>query len=286
MTGSGDQQSLFFDPEAVPSKPPGQLPVDMRVLITVKAAPNPSQSYGETVCVAGIRIDEPQVSWVRLYPINFRALADDKQFRKYDVVRLRARPSSKDPRPESFRPDLGTVRTEERLKAWPARRRFVVDLVNKSMCQVLQDVRDGRQDAVASLAAIRPRQVDKVVIKPHLGWNRDEQAKIDAYMQQQTLDETGPRTALKAPAFRGWYRYRCQAPDCRGHEQGIYDWEFVALQWRLRRDGHSDAEIEAELRTKFEKMMCGTDRDTIFYVGNQQKHRQTFMVLGVFYPPC
>lgn len=44
----------------------------MRVLITVKAAPNPSATYGETVCVAGLRLDLDAAGWVRHYPINFR----------------------------------------------------------------------------------------------------------------------------------------------------------------------------------------------------------------------
>ena len=81
------QTSLFApEPDAVPEKPVGRLPTRMRVLITVKAAPNPSQTYGETVCVAGLRLDLDNVGWVRLYPINFRDLGDDSKFKKYDVV--------------------------------------------------------------------------------------------------------------------------------------------------------------------------------------------------------
>ena len=66
----------------------------MRVLITVKAAPNPSEKYGETVCVAGLRLDLDAGGWVRLYPVNFRELDSDGKFRKYDVVSLMARPNS------------------------------------------------------------------------------------------------------------------------------------------------------------------------------------------------
>ena len=65
----------------------------MRVLITVKAAPNPSEKYGETVCVAGLRLDLDAGGWVRLYPVNFRELDSDGKFRKYDVVSLTARPN-------------------------------------------------------------------------------------------------------------------------------------------------------------------------------------------------
>jgi len=43
-------------------------------MITVTAAPNPSSSYGETVCVAGLEIGVATTSWVRLYPVNLRHL--------------------------------------------------------------------------------------------------------------------------------------------------------------------------------------------------------------------
>jgi hypothetical protein len=50
---------------------PGQ-EESMRLLVTVKAYPQPSKRYGETVCVAGVRIDTDIPSWVRLYPVAYR----------------------------------------------------------------------------------------------------------------------------------------------------------------------------------------------------------------------
>jgi hypothetical protein len=44
--------------------------MNKRVLITVKTYPNPSKSYQETVCTAGIDEDK---NWIRIYPVNFRA---------------------------------------------------------------------------------------------------------------------------------------------------------------------------------------------------------------------
>lgn len=61
------EMSLFApDPESAPEKPPSDQLVWLRVMITVKAAPNPSEQYGETVCVAGIRLDPDNSGWVRL----------------------------------------------------------------------------------------------------------------------------------------------------------------------------------------------------------------------------
>jgi hypothetical protein len=39
----------------------------LQLLVTVKAAPNPSTNYGETVCVAGISTDLADPGWIRLY---------------------------------------------------------------------------------------------------------------------------------------------------------------------------------------------------------------------------
>jgi hypothetical protein len=77
------QQASLFGPESgtVPEKPADGRPVRMRVLITVKAAPNPSATYGETVCVAGLRLDLDAAGWVRHYPINFREFDSDGKFR-------------------------------------------------------------------------------------------------------------------------------------------------------------------------------------------------------------
>lgn len=74
-------------------------------MITVKTYPNPSETYGETVCVAGVRLDRGDREWVRLYPVKFRNADFDSQFKKYDVIRVNGTyHQANDNRPESFRP--------------------------------------------------------------------------------------------------------------------------------------------------------------------------------------
>jgi hypothetical protein len=276
--------SLFApDPASGPQKPAGDQSVRMRVMITVKAAPNPSERYGETVCVAGIRIDPESEGWVRLYPVNFRELDDQASFRKYDVVSVQARPNHGDPRGESWRPQMATLKREGHLDGWARRWPHLADHISDSMCGLQAAVRD--HPPARSLAAIRPREVTGLDIEPHPGWTAADQAKIDRYVSQLELPGLArtPRTALQAPRFKGWYRYRCNWPTCGGHRQGTYDWEWVALQRSLR--GRSDDRMQAELRRKFLDEMCAPGRDVVFYVGNQAKRQQTFMVLGVFWPP-
>jgi hypothetical protein len=150
------------------------------------------------------------------------------------------------------------------------------------MCGVLQAVRD--DPPARSLVAIRPRKVIGLDIEPHPGWTRDEQAKIDKYVSQVELPgmSRGPKTPLEAPRFRGWYRYVCRAAGCRGHRQSIIDWEWVALQRRLA--DRDDVAACDQLRTRFLDGICAPANDVLFYVGNQAKRPQVFMVLGAFYP--
>jgi hypothetical protein len=275
------QQSLFApDPNAETHKPRGKNAERLKLLITVKAAPNPSQTYGETVCVAGLRMDPEHYQWIRLYPIHFRALEDPRAFRKYDVVTLEARPAPTDPRHESWRPVIPTLRTVNHLDGWSKRLPWIADHIEESMCDLLAGIRT--KPPAHSLAAIRPHQIDGIDIEPHPGWTPDEQAKIDAYVRQDALFDSGPRTALEAPRFRAWYRYRCDTRACRGHRQGIIDWEFVAHQRRLK--ARDDTTAQQELRKRWLDEICAADRDTVFFVGNQAKRQHVFSVLGAFYP--
>lgn len=272
-------QGLLFGPDDAPTaKPAGDGWQQMRVLITVKAAPNPSETYGETVCVAGIRLDFDAPGWVRLYPINFRELDSPHTFKKYDIVSLRAKPARGDFRTESWRPDITSVHTVDHLKPWTRRRVEVEPYVDASMCAVREAVQ--ANSAAPSLAAVRPDRVLGIDIKPHPGWSPEDQHKIDRYVGQPDLTG-GDRTALQAPRFQGWYRYRC-TPRCNGHRQGILDWEFVALQRTLKH--RNDDDLVRELRAKYLDQMCAPDRDTVFYVGNQAKSPRTFSVLGVYWP--
>lgn len=54
-----------------------------RVLITVKTYPTLSKKYGETVCTAGVRADG---TWIRIYPVPFRRLEAEEQYRKFDWI--------------------------------------------------------------------------------------------------------------------------------------------------------------------------------------------------------
>lgn len=273
------QISMFGEPsDESDGEPAGDTVERLRVIVTVKAAPNPSDKYGETVCVAGVGADPARTGWFRLYPINFRELGDQASFRKYDVISVDAVPARQDARRESWRPRMNTLRIENHL-ADRHRREWIDPYVGlTTMCRLNR----GATMRSPSLGLIQPRQVTDLVITRHPGWTTAQQAKIDKYVNQLDLFGTEDRTALQAPRFNGMYHYLCAETECRGHRQGIIDWEFVALQRKLR--DHDDRTAVGLLRRKFLDDMCAPNRDLAFYVGNLAVHPTTFSVLGVYWP--
>jgi hypothetical protein len=81
------------------------------VRILVKAFPQHSEKYAETVCCAGVT-DEGRL--IHLYPITYRRLAKENQFNRYDLIEATLTKASNDARPESFRVDHDSIRILER----------------------------------------------------------------------------------------------------------------------------------------------------------------------------
>ena len=110
------------------------------ILVTVKAYPNPSKTYGETVCCAGVDLDTLQL--IRLYPIPFRDLDYDKKFKKYSIIEVACTKTPDDKRPESYKVNAETIKVLDWLDTknnWAKRKDIILKLCIKSMCQVLKD---------------------------------------------------------------------------------------------------------------------------------------------------
>lgn len=251
-----------------------------KILITVKAAPQPSAAYGDTVCVAGIRMRPGGPEWVRLYPIPFRSMEEYLRFRKYDLITVQVKPSGKDPRSESYIPDRSTITTVGHLDGWKARHPYLSPLSSQwTMCGILGAQREARP--YPSLAVIKPRKVSDLKVVLHPGWTAEQAEKLRVNLGQEDLFGSAPKVQLlEAPRFEAKYSYYCEDSSCRGHNQGLLDWELVALERRLKQ--LDDVAAIGELRKRFFKEMCAPDRGPMFFVGNQLKHPLAFSVLGVY----
>src|SRR3989338_8667091 len=108
-----------------------------KILVTVKAYPNPSSKYVETVCCAGIDLNTDQ--WIRLYPIPFRLLEDKKQFKKYNVIEADCCKAPDDHRPESYKVNADSIKvglTIDTSDKWKKRKDIIMPTLAESMCQV------------------------------------------------------------------------------------------------------------------------------------------------------
>lgn len=250
------------------------------VLVVVKAAPQPSAAFGDTVCVAGIRMRETGPEWIRLYPIPFRSMEEYLKFSKYDLIRLKVMPAARDPRSESYTPDRSTIENIGHLDPWKPRHRYVSPLASEwTMCGILRAQREGRQ--YPSLAVVRPRLVRDFKLTLHPGWTPEQAQKLGMNLGQEDLFGEAPKVQLlEAPRFEGKYSYLCEDDTCRGHNQGMLDWEMVALERHLR--DRDDKTVMSEMRKRFFDEMCATNRQPLFFVGNQLKHPLAYSVIGVY----
>lgn len=258
----------------------------IKFLPLVKAYPALSSTYGEVTCVAGIElVDDHPARLIRLYPVPFRALEDEQQFRKYELIELNVQAHSGDRRPESQRPDRDSItKVGPHLStdtAWRERRPFVEPLISGSMCG-LQRLQKERR---VSLGIFRPREVLDLVIEPK-DVNVDKARLAEASVAQGSLlgqtEHASQQKAIEQIPYAFKYRYRCSDPACRRpHEQTIIDWEIAQFYRRAR--GRRD--WQERVRARWIDALCSPERDTAFIVGNQHQFPSAFLVLGVWWPP-
>ncbi|MBD3779820.1 MAG: hypothetical protein IE923_11235 [Micrococcales bacterium] len=253
------------------------------VLVTVKATPQPSTSYGETVCVAGVALDPLRL--VRLYPVPFRFLTEAQRFPKYSIVRVRVRDAGADARPESLKIDATSVTILRSVDGWPARAPYIEPVIGGSMCSLAAGA--GADPNAASLGLVAVGSFLGVDVAPHPGWSPAELERFSRFAEQGDLFRADVPRMRQAPRFKAWLRFTCPEAACvRPHRAGILDWELTALQGRLH--DRPDSEVVHAIRNKFGTQMFAPGRAPALYLGNQENivRRRQFMVLGTYYPPA
>ena len=161
------------------------------VLITVKASPEIGRTHGETVCVAGIRLDGDDYRWIRLFPVQWQWFWQGEH-PKYQVIELEIDKHDKDQRPESYRPRLDTTAVLDQLPAGKRRAEVLNRLPQYTMC-----------DLVAAKGWSRP-SLGLVVPREITGFTREEEAamstldKIPFLLEQRMIDAGADRLGCSA----------------------------------------------------------------------------------------
>ena len=94
--------------------------IKKRALITVRIYPTPSAKSVEASCTAGVT---EKGEWLRLFPIPYRLMAEQRQFKKWHWIEAEAIKATNDLRPESFKVNqdsivVGAYRAGENPARW------------------------------------------------------------------------------------------------------------------------------------------------------------------------
>lgn len=130
-----------------------------KVLIAVKTYPTISTKYDELVCTAGFT---EEGKWIRIYPIQFRRLGYENQYKKYEWIEIDLVKNEEDFRPESFRPRalelepkrLSSVNTDNN---WAERKEIVLGKVYNDMSLLILEAKD--KQICTSLAVFKPTKI-------------------------------------------------------------------------------------------------------------------------------
>ena len=163
-----------------------------RVLVVVKASPQPSVKYGDTVCVAGVRLDGAEKSWIRLYPVPFRWVGENAKFAKYDVIEVSMRRREADSRPESYVPDVDSIEIVDHFdtaKGWARRSEVIGKLPAATTCGLAAAAK-GAHNA-PSLGVVQVVGPATLEFEKHPGWSAAERVSFARRMYMTELSLIG-----------------------------------------------------------------------------------------------
>lgn len=250
-----------------------------RVLITVMTYPHPSVGYQELVCTAGVT---ESGEWIRLYPIDYRYRPKWQRFRKYQWIEaeLEKTGTAKDNRPESFRPDLDSIRILgepiDTNHGWRDRRAIIDAMPHRT----LNEWKALHETRKTSLGIVKPARVIDMEIRPVE--NPEWKADWRNLFEQMTL--FGPRQKpLRKIPFTFHYIFECE-DSAKPHVAMCEDWELGTLFLRESDRLGSDEAAAESVKNKFLGELCAKDKDTRFFMGTRFPYN-VWLVLGVFWPP-
>ncbi|MDR2869635.1 MAG: hypothetical protein LBV04_04210 [Deferribacteraceae bacterium] len=240
-----------------------------KVLFIVKTYPSPSKTYDELVCTIAVTEDG---RLIRIYPVPFRYMDKNKQFKKYEWTNLKIVKSDSDQRRESYKVDYDSIEPSGILvKHWPQRMELVKPFLYSSLAEL--------NKKGMSLGIIKPSKIYDLTYEED---DEEWQEKQALQLFQQNIDDI-LNERDKIPLTKIPYRFRYHFSDGEEHHIVIRDWELFALFLRYyKKEGKVKA---AEIvKDKFLNEICNEKNDVYFIVGTQHRFK-TWLILGVMYPP-
>lgn len=233
-----------------------------RVTILVKALPQPSKKYGETVCCAGVTADR---KWKRLFPIRFRHLSSDTVFNRWNIVEFAYDLPKRDKRVESCHVYEDSLKVITQTK--PSERAALLEPMMKGSAK--DAAKQGH-----SLAIIRPMDT-------RFRYKKRTRSKLDALKkayenaarQKSFFDKD--LVALEPEPYEFSFEFR---DDDGKHNYRCGDWEINAMFYRERKRTSEGAALQW-LDHVFNDEY--PQRGMAFALGNMASRPQTWQLLGV-----
>lgn len=224
---------------------------------------------------------------IRLYPVPFRLVQDDQQFRKWQWITARVRKSTEDRRPESHRISVDTIDIHgeplSTTNAWVSRRQAIAPL---EIFEDFEALEGARQSRGVSLGLLRPSRLLELRLSKADSpeWSDDEIAKLMQAQQQGSLfDQDAEQRSLKLLRklpFDFHYEYECDVGgQPRTYRHKLVDWEAGALYWNVQRRGDWQAAFRQRFLDEFRS------KDLLFLMGNIHRFQHHWLIVSVLYPP-
>jgi hypothetical protein len=256
-----------------------------RILIQAKTYPSPSAQYVETSCVAGIA---QSGAMRRLFPVPFRMVEDNQQFKKWQWIDARIEKANKDHRPESHKIYVDTINCSEVIDTKQAWGNCWACLEKMPSFDNFDTIDATRLEDGLSLALLRPKRLLGLDITKarNPDWTDEEREKLlQEQMQGNLFSEAEERKQVKQlrkVPFDFHYRYVCDTPEGeKEHKHKIVDWEAGALFWKCRQNHGVD--WEKPFRAKLEGNLGS--RELMFLMGNQHRFQDQWLIVSLIYPP-
>lgn len=230
------------------------------LVVLGRACPEPIKDGRITVCLGGY---SPTLGFVRVYPTR-----TDMNWRRWDIVHVEVEKDERDTRKESWK--IAGSRTE-----W--------ENLGKKIKVVGELPRGKRRDLVANLVDNCVQDINKVhrslgIVQPSILKRYFKHNPLYGQMFQQVLPSFGESTKVKRDfSVEPRVRYRCS--DCRTknpHDQQVLEWGFY--EWLRKNPDNIDQVWKAAL-------LDSANHTIYFLVGNQFRHRKSFIVISVLRVP-
>ena len=217
--------------------------------------------------------------WIRLFPVPYRFLDEDKRFSKYQWIDVDVIKASSDPRPESYKLNADSISIIDSVPSsdgWAQRKAIIRPLIKTSLCEI----RKSREDAgFPTLGIFKPYKINKLIIETA---DSEWSAQQLMTLQQTELFHQNPTQPLEKIPFNFKYEFSCSCEGCNGHTLTCTDWE-MGQSFRRWRKQYGD-NWEAAFRLKYEQEMK-SKFDTHFYVGTIHQYPNAWIIIGLYYPP-